>query len=240
MSDPEGAAGGRSTREALRLAGRARPVQPGYSLGVSGRIGTLGMVVSRRSGGPPLLLSSSHALNRRPDGRSYAVYQPGGRERVRGEAPLARTLCYVRLSPRRPNLTEGALAEPLDPGEVSATHPVLGPVRGVCGRLRIGQTLIKAGRSTGVVRGRVVSLDWRGTVRFRGYSAPFARQVLVEGDGPVSLEGDSGSVWFTEDGDAAALNFASLDGGSLSVSTPIRAVLDRLAVEPYPSRETGS
>jgi hypothetical protein len=165
------------------------------------------------------------------------VYQPGGRDRQPGDEPVATTLCYIRLSRQSPNGTEAALARPHIPELVSALHP-LGPVRGVCSRLTVGQPLVKVGRSTGLVRGRIVALDWRGSVRFKHGRAPFAGQLLIEGDGPVSVDGDSGSVWLTEAGDAAALSFASIRRGTVSVSTPIRRVFDRLGVELFPAQES--
>jgi hypothetical protein len=215
------------------LAQRVRPIRPGVSVGTIGRVGTLGLVVRRRGDGRPLFLSSSHVLSRRPDGYAYPVYQPGGRDRRPGDAPVATTVCYVKLSTRTPNVTEAALAEPRDPNEISSEHP-LGPVRVVCERLRIGQRLIKVGRSTGLVRGRVIAIEWQGSVRFKHGRAPFAGQVLIEGDdgeaGVVSRDGDSGSVWLTEDGEAAALNFAAIRRGTVSVSTPIARVFERLGV----------
>lgn len=67
--------------------------------------------------------------------------------------------------------------------------------------------------------------------------ATFMGQLLIEGNGPISLDGDSGSVWVTENGEAAALSFASLRRGRVSISTPIDAVLERLQVEPVFDRE---
>lgn len=208
---------------------RVRPLQSGYSLGARGRVGSLGLVVVRRDGGIALL-SSSHVLNHRPDGRAWPIYQPALRDAGTHMRPIARSVCYVALSPDRPNRSEGALAVLDDPAAASPEHP-LGRLTGVAERLELGQTLIKVGRTTGVTRGRVIALDWQGLVRFRSGVAMFERQLLIEGEQPVSLHGDSGSVWLTEKLEVAALNFAGLDGGRRSISTPIDRVLRRLDVE---------
>ena len=212
------------------FAQRVRPLRPGFSIGTSGRVGTLGLVVTRRGGDAPLLLSSSHVLSGKPSSHAYDVYQPGGRDRSRGDAPVASTLCCIRPSRNAPNWTEAALARPHDACVVSALHP-LGPIRRICSRLQVGQLLVKVGRTTGLVHGRVIAIDWSGFVRFRYGRGFFARQVLVRGEEPVSLHGDSGSVWLTEDGEAAALNFASFGRGVVSVSTPMVRIFDRLGIE---------
>ena len=54
---------------------RIRPLRAGCSFGLLHRVGTLGLVV-RDETGQQRLLSSSHVLNRVPDGRRYDLYQP--------------------------------------------------------------------------------------------------------------------------------------------------------------------
>lgn len=211
-------------------ARRIRPVQPGYSIGAAGRTGTIGLVVRDRAGDPQLL-SSSHVLNRRPNAYPWPVYQPGGRQRNAADGALAYTSVYVRLSGNRPNRTEAALARPVDATQIDPQHP-LGTLTGTTRRLLPGMKLVKIGRTTGIVSGRVVKTSWHGLVRVGRTVNPFTGQVLIEDRRPVSLDGDSGSLWITENGEIAALNFASLDRGRVSIATPIHVVLKRLGVEP--------
>jgi hypothetical protein len=208
-----------------------RPIRPGYSFGLARRTGTLGLVVTDGAG-EPLLLSSSHVMNQRPDGRRYALYQPGGPDGG-DDGPIAVAVRYTRLSARRVNHSEGGLAA-LREGDcaVDAEHP-LGRVTGVCTELRPGQRLVKVSRTTGLSHGRIVDVDWSGWVRLGRRRYPFERQILVasEDGSPVSLNGDSGAVWLTLDGQAAAMNFAACRNGMVSVCTPVARLLQKLAVQ---------
>lgn len=202
-----------------------RPIRPGYSFGLYRRTGTLGLVVWPHRGPPrPLLLTSSHVCTRQADGQPYPLYQPAGYDAVPDAPPVACAFRSTRLHPRRPNHSEAGLALPLDPDLVDPVHP-LGPIRGIAGELHPGQRLHKVGRTTGRVEGEVTAVGWHGWIRFRHRRFPFARQVVVSGsNGPVSLDGDSGSVWITEHGEAAALSFAGCRMGLDSISTPISLI----------------
>jgi hypothetical protein len=201
-------------------------------VGAPGRTGTVGLFV-RTTDGVESLLSSSHVLNRKPDGRSWPVQQPGGRAARANDPPVAWSSTWVRLSLNAPNRTEAALARMVPDVAVDPVHP-LGRLTGVCETITVGMRLRKVGRTTGRVEGRVAVVDWHGPVRIGRLIAPFAGQLLIEGTGrqPVSLDGDSGSVWVTEHGEAAAINFAGLRRGRVSISTPIVRVLHKLGVEP--------
>lgn len=216
----------------LECRGRVRPIRPGCSFGLAHRVGTLGLVVaSSANPGPPLLLSSSHVLNLRPDGRPYLLFQPAGGDRVRGDSPVARAFRYTRLDPATPNHHEAGLAIPLRPDLVDPDTP-LGPLRGTVSSLRPGMRLWKLSRTSGLGHGVVEAVDWAGFVRISGRRYPFARQAVIRGMGrPISLVGDSGSVWITEDGEAAAMNFAGFDDGRISIATPISIVLEGLNVQ---------
>jgi len=99
---------------------------------------------------------------------------------------------------------------------------------GHCLRVRPGWRLWKVGRATGWVEGSVVATDWTGWVEYAFGRRRLGDQVLVHNpDRPVALEGDSGSVWVTEEGYAAALSFsATARDGHFSIATPLRRVLD--------------
>lgn len=222
------------------FTGCVRPLQAGFSFGLKRRTGTLGLVVAPAVGpSRPLLLSSSHVLNDRADGERYALFQPGGRDRMPGSAPVATAWRYTRLHPGLPNTTEGALATVREDVRVEIDHP-LGPLHGVAADVEIGTPLLKVSRSTGAGVGRLVAKDWCGRVRIGRRRYPFQGQWLVHGEGErVSLSGDSGSMWLTADGRVAAMNFAGGGGGSASVSTPAERLFRRLGIR-IPTRAEGN
>lgn len=94
----------------------------------------------------------------------------------------------------------------------------VGPLGGRQGEPRepkIGDAVVKSGRTTGVTRGRVVGLQARTTVDYgEGLSARFVDQVIVQGDsGDFSQPGDSGSIiLFADDLTPAGLLFAGGGG----------------------------
>lgn len=226
-------------------AARRRPLRAGHSFGLSHRVGTLGLVVeSVLAPARPLLLVSSHVANRRPDGRRYSLFQPGGRDRQRcdDDTPVAEALRFTRLDPRRPNHTEAALAAPFGDVPIEQRHP-LGPITGVAHALRLGMKLSKVSRTTGKGAGTVVATNWSGYVRYGRRRYPFAGQFLVAGlDGPVSLDGDSGAVWLAESTfgqdsvlHAAGMNNAGCRGGYFSVCSPMQTIFTRLQIALPPS-----
>ncbi|MNE71836.1 hypothetical protein D3C80_1677380 [compost metagenome] len=91
---------------------------------------------------------------------------------------------------------------------------------------KVGDRFKKVGRTTGVVTGTVESIHTDIKVDYGDYgnlgTIQFKNQSVIRGKRPVSLGGDSGSVWLTcRRNFAAAVNFAGADGGLLSISYPI-------------------
>lgn len=207
-----------------------RPIRPGCSFGLRQRVGTLGLIVYGDDG--PLMLSSSHVCNRHGDGRRYRLYQPAGPDGKDGTAPVAHAQRFVRLHPSRPNWTEAAVARPLPGVELDPTVPGLERAPRAVATPRLGAQLWKWGRTTGLVQGRIESVNWQGEIRCREGLRPFARQIVVRAqhDLPISLEGDSGGVWFDEHGDAVAMNFAGAERGRVSIASPLSAICERLRV----------
>lgn len=193
-------------------------------------MGTLGLVVAEPARPAlPLLLSSSHVLNLRPDGRVYPLFQPAGRD-GRERRPVAHSYRYTRLDPAGRNSSEAGLAMPVDPLQVDAVHPLVGRITGVR-HATVGMRLLKLGRTTGAVSGVVTATRWEGPVRIEGHRYRLVGQVVVRGDGgPTSMLGDSGSVWVSPEGYAVALSIAGDDDGRVSIATPVARVLDRLGV----------
>jgi len=177
-----------------------------------------------------MLLSSSHVLNNRSDGRRYALYQPSGKDRNIDRRPIAQAFRYTKLHQYKDNFTEAGLAEPFSKKDIDPVHP-LGHIKGVCSKLKIGQRLRKVGRTSGEVEGEIIATNWQGWIRFGRRRYPFARQILISNeDECISLKGDSGSVWITDKGEAAAMNVAGCRSGKASISTPISRIFSLLDV----------
>jgi hypothetical protein len=87
---------------------------------------------------------------------------------------------------------------------------------------RLGERFKKVGRTTGFVTGTVESVNTDIQVDYGTFGGlgtiNFKNEIVVVGTKPVSLPGDSGSVWLTaSDNYAAALNFAAPASGLRSI-----------------------
>jgi hypothetical protein len=90
---------------------------------------------------------------------------------------------------------------------------------------RVGEKLKKVGRTTGLVNGRVESVHTDLQINYGGSLGilTFEDQSVIRGTTPVSLPGDSGSVWLRQsDNYAAAVNFAGTADGRLSIAFPVQ------------------
>ncbi|MBV7338986.1 S1 family peptidase [Chloroflexi bacterium TSY] len=212
-----------------------RPLQAGYSLGTRRTVGTAGLIVTPTTGRVRcLLLTAAHLLMWR--GRRYEtiVTQPAGPDGgIPGRDTIGRVYQVSRLQSTKANSLDAALIVPKPHLEFDLTYPGLGPLRGHCRQLNEGWHLYKVGRSTGSLTGQILSTCWSGYVDYPTGRCRFTRQVLIHEPGTaVSLPGDSGAVWVTPSGYAAALNFASTDqSGQFSIATPINRVLDAFNVQ---------
>ena len=103
---------------------------------------------------------------------------------------------------------------------------------GECGREpvlepQLGDRVVKSGRTTGVMRGRVVGINATSHVAYEQGTGKFVRQVVIQSDGggDFSAGGDSGSLICLEEGlRPHSLLFAG--GGGKTISNPIKFVLD--------------
>ena len=230
---------GRVRKQARWHRRRNRPLRIGGSIGDKHDLaGTLGCFVTRRSGwGDDLILSNNHVLANENDARSGdPVVQPGRldggrltRDRV---GSLGR---FVRLKKTRANRVDAATADLAD--GTSYYHnwlETLGPIGGVrTSPLRIGETVYKVGRTTGVTTGKISAIEVDDLVV--GYDAgdlTFDDQIEVAPDGPkpFSLGGDSGSLIVDSSLKAVALLFAGNDT-SATYGNPIATVLDALDMD---------
>lgn len=103
------------------------------------------------------------------------------------------------------NLVDAALAEPLDPADVSNEILGLGTVSGLA-EGTLGMAVRKSGRTTGLTSGTIQQIDVTARVSYGvGRSATFVDQLMA---GAMSQGGDSGSAVLSEDGRLVGLLFA--------------------------------
>ncbi|WP_178022435.1 hypothetical protein [uncultured Paenibacillus sp.] len=207
---------------------RIRPVVAGYSVGTADASGTAGLIVSSDANGcSRLILSNNHVLANNNTGCFSATLQPGGADggTIRKDR-IGQLDRFIKLSRKRPNYLDAATARPLRRSLLKPAYAVFGIVPGHVRSYKVGDRLKKVGRTTGVVTGTVESIHTDVQVDYGDYgnlgTITFKDQSVIRGKRPVSLEGDSGSVWLTRKGNlAAAVNFAGSDNGMLSISYPI-------------------
>ncbi|MBP1961470.1 hypothetical protein [Paenibacillus aceris] len=214
--------------------GRHRPFPGGVSVGKVSpdATGTGGLIVTKNH--KLYILSNNHVLVKNNSSASAATVQPGPADG--GEAAkdtVGRRFQFVKLVPGI-NFQDSALARPalnslLNPRYLLNSSGRLITVPGHVSSYPVGQQLMKSGRTSGFVRGTVESNHADVRVTYGGALGvlTFRNQSIIRGNtGPVSLPGDSGSVWLrSSDRFAAALNFAGTSDGMRSISNPIGLVM---------------
>jgi len=209
---------------------RVRPIPAGYSVGTPGASGTIGLIVINDPGNTQLyIMSNNHVLNH-DNSSSYTItIQPGGADGGNsGDDEVGRGDRYIRLSNTKINHMDAATSLPssnsiLDPryGRIRRTLP------GHYRQYRIGWRLYKAGRTTGNTTGVVDSVRTDVRIAYGSYGGlgtiKFKDQTIIKNPRtPVSLPGDSGSVWLRlGDSYACACNYAGPDDGRYSISFPV-------------------
>lgn len=210
----------------LRRATIAATLVPGVAVCDGSRFGSIGMIV-RRAGDPaPYLLTSWHVL---PAGQGSAVYQTqtasaASRIGIVAGSMLDRTgdAALVKLNRNGSNQPCGV------------TQRLSGARDAVQ-----GEVLRKSGCMTGITEGLVDHVGEfqvpyeQGTVTMAG----FLLRRLPGAAGDISMEGDSGAVWFDPaTGEAVGMTVSGdEDGGpeteEWTFACNVRAVLERLKVE---------
>jgi hypothetical protein len=158
-----------------------------------------------------------------------------------GECHIARTLAtfmnYIarltgsdhRLEPVKQtpglNLMDAALALPDAPSLVVSEVLGIGIPTGL-GEPYLGQTVQKAGRTTGTTQGIVTQVNVTVDVDYAGRTARFTDQVFAS---PMSHPGDSGSGILDMERQAVGLLFAGSE--RVTIFTPLERILTRFAVE---------
>lgn len=221
---------------------RVRPLVPGASVGhFKVTAGTIGALATEKSG-RIVILSNNHVLANENDAKvGDAILQPGDYDGGRRPADVvARLAKWVKLNPKAANLVDAAIAavarkigvDPLDYHE-------LGTLSGArADPLLPGDAVAKAGRTTGITRGRVTAIEVDNVVvEYDIGVVSFDDQIEIEstGAGPFSAGGDSGSLILDADNFGCALLFAGSETGGrnsrgLTYANPIDVVLRKLAI----------
>lgn len=223
---------------------RNRPLRIGGSIGhYKVTAGTLGCFVERRSDGKILILSNNHVLaNENRAKKGDPVLQPGPYDG--GKRPtdvVARLESFVRLSSRRSNFVDCALARVMDSVSFDPEKLTgLGKLGGVSSvEVEDGTVVAKLGRTTGRTRGVITAFEMDNVVvTFDIGDIRFDDQIEILGDGPgpFSDGGDSGSLIVDGDNQAVGLLFAGSEHGGeedpgYTYANPIKTVLKRLKVD---------
>lgn len=211
-----------------RFRRRIRPVIAGYSVGTALGSGTAGLIVSnKKQPRSRYILSNNHVLVNDNSSRLSPTLQPGAADGGTIKNDRIGTMTrFIKLNKTKPNYLDAALSKPFRRSLVSPKYAVFGTVPGFVTSYKIGDRLKKVGRTTGVVSGTVESIHTDIQVDYGDYgnlgTITFKNQSVIRGSKPVSLSGDSGSVWLTVRGNrAAAVNFAGSEEGRLSIAYPI-------------------
>ncbi|WP_244163063.1 S1 family peptidase [Paenibacillus pectinilyticus] len=219
---------------------RIRPVPGGVSIGkaIPAATGTAGVIVIKNN--QLYILSNNHVLIRNNSASFSETLQPGPADGgVSGADRVGRAFQFVPLRPGAVNFQDSSLAVPTSNHRLNPRYLINGAGRliKVPGHLLsypVGLQVMKTGRTSGFVRGTVESNNVDVRVSYGGSLGTllFRNQTVIHGNtGPVSLPGDSGSVWLrASDRYAAALNFAGTADGIRSISNPIGLVMSTYGV----------
>jgi hypothetical protein len=237
---------GRVVKEAARsgLRDRLRPLRMGTSVGHSAiTAGTLGAFVELANGATAML-SNNHVLaNENLAKIGDPILQPGPFDGGTAVDQVARLSAFARLSRRRRNSIDAAVAKIEDGVELSFRNiPGIGRLIGQGEMPQIADLVRKTGRTTGTREGRVTAIEIDNLVV--GYDIGdiiFDGQIEIEGTGNRGFSdgGDSGSLIVDGGRQAVALLFAgSNQGGSngrgLTYANAIDVVLSKLSVRLLP------
>lgn len=216
---------------------RIRPVPGGYSIGHDQQVmaGSSGCVFAIRKKDKsllPILFSNAHVLihnNNAPPW--WRTLQPG---RLDGGNPatdgVGELLLGWQLSKTTDNNVDCAISEAIPLNSFSGRYPDKGVLRFIWSWFNYGGTgCFKVGRTTGRVTGKVEG--WFGTqvVDYGSYGGlgkiRFKHVTTVVSGHPISLPGDSGSVWVqpVDSGEwgYAGMNYAGPADGKRSISFPL-------------------
>lgn len=192
------------TAEALRLKQKGQPIMPGASFGVlgSGGGGSICCVV-RDAAGVQYLLSLSFIF---PGKTGAQVIQPDEIDGGTGRDVIA------TVTRKGADTFSGALARILPEKQVQMEIPRYGKLGGVAETVQTGDEVWMVGRTSGLVKGRVIAVEKGAIITTR-----------------ISDRGDAGAPVFTPDGRLVGLLAARERRGSSVV--PIQPLLREMNVE---------
>ena len=125
----------------------------------------------------------------------------------------------------RENVVDAAVARPLNEELIESYVLGLGEITGP-GEVKVGQTVRKSGRTSGVTEGKVRAVDVTIRVNIgKGSQAIFTDQVLTD---MLSKPGDSGSIVLDENNRAVGLLFAG--SNNMTLFNRFSRVMDLLDV----------
>ncbi len=221
---------------------RQRPALPGVSIGhYKTSAGTLGAVVKGQFPGGIAILSNNHILANGTDGRDGLasvgdpILQPGPYDGGTDRDIIARLAAYTpykwvstkdynKGKKPEPNMMDAALAVPMEPGLVDGNILGLGPVYGYTEPFP-GMPVFKSGRSTGITSSQITAINNTLYIEDGKRAYIFEDQIAT---GPMSDNGDSGSLIMSPDGRAVGLLFAGSD--RITYASPIGRVLSTFNV----------
>lgn len=217
----------------LSRQSRWRPAPGGVSVGhYQITAGTIGSVVYDKYRGYTLILSNNHVLANATNGtdsrarRGDPILQPGAYDGgTLSQDRLASLYRYVPLNDSGDNLVDAAVAMPINTNLVTPVTIGIGQVNGTI-LPRLGMTIKKSGRTTGLLYGSILAVDAVISVYYgEGRILAFKDQIITTN---ISAGGDSGSLVLNQDNWAVGLLFAG--SSEVTVVNPIETVLRLLSI----------
>lgn len=208
-----------------------RPLRSGLSIGgINGTTGTLGYFVIDEQG-QVYILSSVEVLGTTLD---EAVLQPSPFDG--GQRPEDIIGQLSDLLPQEGNIltaqTLVALAR-LAPGiQIEATVPDIGPILGTQVPA-VGMAVSKLGRSTGLTRGTIASINQVVTVQVGERSLRLQGSALATLD---SSEGDEGALVVNQEGYAVGIVIAVVESSRQTVIAPLQPALTSFGIRLLPTK----
>jgi len=174
----------------LNHTAKYRPVLGGISIGCEDvGAGTLGAILYLN--GEPYIGSNLHVLSTYERAKKgIPVLQPGVIDGGNTEDVIGYLDWWQPVG--HENKIDFALAKPLDPSLVEKRILGVDGFETFPAEAEIGEEVVKSGRSSGVTQGRVASTD--ASCKIAGTRYTFRDLLLVEGEEPLCLPGDSGSA----------------------------------------------
>lgn len=216
---------------------KVRPAQPGVSIGhYKTTAGTFGAVVQGDFPNGIAILGNNHILANGTDGNDGLsfpgdpILQPGPYDNGTSKDIIARLYSFSPMLAAKKdgsgplNSVDAALAIPLEPELITSPVLDLGLVTNTIQAFP-GMTVFKSGRSSGVTRGKVTSMD--NTIRVKSDKKTYIYQNQI-GFTARSEGGDSGALVVNQFGKAVGLLFAGSE--KITFANPIDMVLKYFGV----------